>query len=539
VLALARLVHRWGVAEIAFGGGEPLLFDGLGDLLSQIWEETSIGVGFTTNGTLLTSALLEQLRGRCGPIRVSVHPGLDWRAPVALLRRAGHPFGVNLLVTPALLEHLEQQVEQLEQAGVRNILLLRHHGSCQARDLSLLELRDFDHRLARLHDGLGRRISFFIDRCWGAALRLTPRIFGSQDCGAGVDSLSLDADGGVAACSFQEARTTGDLAELPRLHRRLARERPAAPDPGCGRRVHAREEETRPAPGVYVWRAHACNNSAPSVLVARFARRELAGAAARELSEWLKIGEETLFLDRPAETLPEVSDESIDVAARHEQAWDDAMPGGYPDNPIELALDGETLMLFNDYCLGFHDGIAAYLTERGGEVRRPGAAVPPWISVRLRLPDGRREEADRLHRFLHDAVEYENRRSWQRGPLAPWQETLDAASEVPSLRVGGHHRDGQVFLFNVGVDLAQLRSIRAWLGELGADHQLSLSDDAERHRIRALGAAACASCGASPMKLLVARWTEGIDEDQLACPGCGAMFDMDVLLLEPEPGGDV
>jgi hypothetical protein len=35
------------------------------------------------------------------------------------------------------------------------------------------------------------------------------------------------------------------------------------------------------------------------------------------------------------------------------------------------------------------------------------------------------------------------------------------------------------------------------------------------------------------MRLLIARWTESVDEDQLACTSCGAMFDMDVLLLEP------
>ena len=43
-----------GTLEVAFGGGEPLVFKGFSALVKRLFEETELGISFTTNGTRLT-----------------------------------------------------------------------------------------------------------------------------------------------------------------------------------------------------------------------------------------------------------------------------------------------------------------------------------------------------------------------------------------------------------------------------------------------------------------------------------------------------
>ena len=47
---LLQRAARWGVLEVAFGGGEPLLFKGFADMIDELHRTTSLGLDFTTNG---------------------------------------------------------------------------------------------------------------------------------------------------------------------------------------------------------------------------------------------------------------------------------------------------------------------------------------------------------------------------------------------------------------------------------------------------------------------------------------------------------
>lgn len=66
IVELAHVCDRWGVLEIAFGGGEPTLFPRFPELLREIWTTTGMCPSFTTHGKRLTPELLGAIRGYYG-----------------------------------------------------------------------------------------------------------------------------------------------------------------------------------------------------------------------------------------------------------------------------------------------------------------------------------------------------------------------------------------------------------------------------------------------------------------------------------------
>src|SRR5687768_4135595 len=48
LLDLLKKAADWGVLEVAFGGGEPLLFKGFVPLVRALHEKTPLGINFTT-----------------------------------------------------------------------------------------------------------------------------------------------------------------------------------------------------------------------------------------------------------------------------------------------------------------------------------------------------------------------------------------------------------------------------------------------------------------------------------------------------------
>ena len=121
------------VFQLAVGGGEPLLYEGLVDVLDYAWQR-GIVPNLTTNGTLLDAATVRTLE-RAGVARVN----LSWNGPTGDADRPAWGFGhalpllldstlqvgVNLLVTPTLLSLLPQVLAQLRTQGVRRVTILR------------------------------------------------------------------------------------------------------------------------------------------------------------------------------------------------------------------------------------------------------------------------------------------------------------------------------------------------------------------------------------------------------------------------------
>lgn len=235
VLRFARYLDRWGVLEIALGGGEPTVFPQFPELVRRLWSETQLSVSFTTNGTRLTDALLEQLKGYVGQIQVSVYDDEDVDGSIARLVAHGMRFGLNYLVTPARLRTLDVDLLRWADRGVRDVLLLSYKGG-EGLHLDQTELADLDQRIVRLHQHLGRRMQLKVDVCWSSRLQHAPQLFFDEDCRAGGLFLSVTSEREVLSCSFAHgALAFDDESELPAIYQRLKRERRAAPLAGCAR----------------------------------------------------------------------------------------------------------------------------------------------------------------------------------------------------------------------------------------------------------------------------------------------------------------
>lgn len=251
LVAFCREADSWGVLEVAFGGGEPLLFPGWADMLVSLHETTGLCVNFTTNGTLLTPEFLRTLRHRYGQIRVSLYRDNDADRTIRLLADHGARFGVNWLVTPAEILRLEARFRELLHLGVSDILFIGYKGHDRSLHLGPADLRRLAGFLENSFRGHRDAISLKLDICWGDALPSLPRLFASDDCGAGDDFLSLTSDRRIKPCSFH-CTSVGvpfdTLADVRRYWETRRRLRSAAVVGGCarlaGRGLAVEEEAT-------------------------------------------------------------------------------------------------------------------------------------------------------------------------------------------------------------------------------------------------------------------------------------------------------
>ena len=119
---------EWGVLEVAFGGGEPLLFKGFPQLVERLRARSSLGINFTTNGMLLTDELIGSLRENVGEIRVSAYAENGYRRTLQRLAEQVVRAGANWLVTPENVGRVSLFVRDLLFVGAQNVLLLRYKG---------------------------------------------------------------------------------------------------------------------------------------------------------------------------------------------------------------------------------------------------------------------------------------------------------------------------------------------------------------------------------------------------------------------------
>lgn len=229
---------RAGTMEVAFGGGEPLVFKGFADLVRRLHDETPLGVSFTTNGTLLSAPLLRSLEGKIGQVRLSIYEESDWRAQVRLLRDTGARFGINYLVTPARVERLQDVLLELVELGASDLLLLSYNGADPALHLSDAQLAIVDRDLAAIWRALSTRAELKLDVCWGGRLPSLPRAMSPEEgCGAGRDHLVIHSDKTLSPCSFHHLtypfETAEDVLRLWEMQRTPMRAATAAP--GCAR----------------------------------------------------------------------------------------------------------------------------------------------------------------------------------------------------------------------------------------------------------------------------------------------------------------
>lgn len=238
LLKFCREADQWGVLEVAFGGGEPMLFPHWQAFIIELYQSTNLCTNFTTNGTLLTGEFLQAIKGKYGQIRLSIYEDNHWEETVKLLIDQQARFGVNWLITPADLPTLEAKFRSLLQRGVRDFLLLSYKGSQRDMHLNAHQYTQLAQFLTRAHAGLGSRVALKLDVCWGDTLNAVPRLFPSSDCGAGDDFLSLTSDKLIKPCSFFGTHTGtpfNTLDDVRSYWQQRRKQRVAAHIGGCAR----------------------------------------------------------------------------------------------------------------------------------------------------------------------------------------------------------------------------------------------------------------------------------------------------------------
>jgi MoaA/NifB/PqqE/SkfB family radical SAM enzyme len=125
VIGFIRDCAANGVKAVSFGGGEPLQYPGLFDVLKQL--EGTLFRSVTTNGLMLHGKTLDCLIGvRPDKVHVSIHfPERDAEVNrviehVVALTGRGIRGGVNLLVSRSNLDRAAWAARQVRAAGIGN-----------------------------------------------------------------------------------------------------------------------------------------------------------------------------------------------------------------------------------------------------------------------------------------------------------------------------------------------------------------------------------------------------------------------------------
>jgi radical SAM protein with 4Fe4S-binding SPASM domain len=228
------LLAQWAqmrVFQVAVGGGEPLLYAGLFEVLAYARQQGLVP-NLTTNGTLLDRDAVWHLQ-QAGVARVNVSwnsPGGDnWGRNQAasralrLLLDSTMGVGVNLLVTPALLPRLPQALARLRAFGIRRVTVLRPkppaipsnantawYDSNRLRRADLLRLRAVLNAWQR---ALALEVDSALVGLMGDADPARLRWRAIHGCTAGRRICAVWSDGRVTPCSFLGDLDTGNVRQ--------------------------------------------------------------------------------------------------------------------------------------------------------------------------------------------------------------------------------------------------------------------------------------------------------------------------------------
>lgn len=249
---LATLAQA-GTLEVAFGGGEPLVFREFPRLVRRLAEETPLAVSFTTNGMRLTDEGIAELAPHTSQVRLSIYDNVDYHAPLRALKKHRVRFGINYLVTPARLPGLQAQVLSLVALGCEDILLLSYNGRDSSMHLSASETAALAEQVRLLARVLGSRCTLKLDICFGERMEAVPQLMnggwseGAQGCPAGREFVVVTSDRRVSACSFHHKSYPAETAEALLRQWRVQREALASPaqDPGCARALSRRAPDSQ------------------------------------------------------------------------------------------------------------------------------------------------------------------------------------------------------------------------------------------------------------------------------------------------------
>jgi MoaA/NifB/PqqE/SkfB family radical SAM enzyme len=230
-----------GVFTVAFGGGEPLLRDDLGDLAEcarlrgLLPIVTTSGIGMTRERARTLRSFAQVNVSYDGPGEVYAAVRSFSGAPAAeramrLLREEGVPFGVNVVLTKDSFPALPATLAQARSLGAREAQLLRYKPAGRAARLDYLAKRLTREQVNGLGDVLRRlsselyplgfrlridcaMVALLSDTLYDRAAEL--RALGVFGCEAGNALEAVRSDGRTSPCSFLEPGPTAWGDEEP------------------------------------------------------------------------------------------------------------------------------------------------------------------------------------------------------------------------------------------------------------------------------------------------------------------------------------
>lgn len=233
------VLRNLGASTIAFGGGEPLLRDDLGELAAYSRSLGLVPV-MTTSGFGLAEGRVQELRA-FAQINIS-HDGVGGgyaavrgfdgtraaERAMEMLVQAGIAVGANVVVTRESFSYLQETGKRLAELGAGEMQLLRFKPRGRAarleyldKRLSAAQVRDLWSVIKNIVDG--RKLSVRIDCALVPLLSealeklndpgQTLASLGVFGCEAGRHLGAVDAHGHTMACSFSQSsvQTTSDL----------------------------------------------------------------------------------------------------------------------------------------------------------------------------------------------------------------------------------------------------------------------------------------------------------------------------------------
>lgn len=233
LLKLIKKLSSLGVQEIRFTGGEPLLFNGIYDLIKFATEEgicTSLG----TNGTLITKEVAKKLKeSGLKKVVVSIDGNKKTHDKIRgkkNYQKAMHGLkylqknGINVRVNSVIMKSNMDDVIKLAKKMSRKkitIFIRRFISSGRGKELenNMLNKKDYDYVRNKLQKELAKKT--YVN---GHYLRndegVNPRIklpFVIRGCKAGQRAITILPNGDINLCGFlaaQDFPKVGNIKEL-------------------------------------------------------------------------------------------------------------------------------------------------------------------------------------------------------------------------------------------------------------------------------------------------------------------------------------
>ena len=293
-----------------------------------------------------------------------------------------------------------------------------------------------------------------------------------------------------------------------------------------------------------VWQSFSCNNSSSYYMVARFETAKAATESAGELSAFFDAhGEQSDAMWRDGgDPISTPTKAATELASKHGFEWTGYLAWGDEGmadwTPTVSTLD-KTLILYHRYCGGFGESIPKYFAALGASYDEQDRGNM-LLAVRFAIPGSSEGQAAAAAvatyiEGLNACAVLEEGWAFQYSDetTPPWDGEVTRDMEFKCGTPYPGWNDGEMIGFIVEVtEFGEWESIPLWLEKNGiADFHLSIDEPEIVERFRAIAAATCRECGAAPLRFIDATVHQTPD-DQLACEGCGGMFDVGELVKE-------